>query len=233
VERLSDQKISIRHWAEGERPREKLIIQGKKQLSDAELLAILIGSGTRRESALDLARKILTEYGHNLELLAQQSIAELQKLKGIGEAKALSITACFELGRRMALVPAQKVLQIGSSRDVFEHMQHTFHGLEYEEFWVMYLSRSNKVMTVRNISKGGVSGTVVDVRLVLRHGLELLASGMVLMHNHPSGAIKPSKEDEHLTQKIREAALLMDMQVLDHLIFGQSSYYSFSDEGKL
>jgi DNA repair protein RadC len=222
--------LSIKDWAEEDRPREKLLLKGKATLSDAELIAILLGSGTVSMSAVELAKQILHSVNHNLHDLAQLSIKDLEKFKGIGEAKAITIVAVLELGRRRKNADVQQRTTINSSKDVYEILQADLLDLPYEEFWALYLNRANQVIRKVQISRGGVVGTVADVRLILKHGIELLASGIVLAHNHPSGNLQPSPEDLKLTQKVKEAALLMNMQLLDHLIIGNHAYFSFVDE---
>jgi DNA repair protein RadC len=222
--------LSIKEWAEEDRPREKLLLKGKASLSDAELIAILLGSGTVSMSAVELAKQILHSVNHNLHELAQLTIKDLEKFKGIGEAKAITIVAALELGRRRKNADVQQRSQVESSKDVYEILQADLLDLPYEEFWALYLNRANQVIRKVQISRGGVVGTVADVRLILKHGIELLASGIVLAHNHPSGNLQPSPEDLKLTQKVKEAAQLMNMTLLDHLIIGHQSYFSFVDE---
>lgn len=225
-------KIPIKLWAEDDRPREKLILKGKQTLSDAELLAILIGSGTRSKSAVDIARELLDSVKHNIASLARLSIAELCQTPGIGPAKAVNIMAGLELAsrRKRAETETQK---IRGSQDVFARMESRLTDISHEEFWVLYLNRANHVIEEKHISSGGISGTVADPRIILRYGLELKASGLILCHNHPSGNLKASEADLRLTRKIKEGALLMDMQVLDHLIVVSDAYLSFADEGIL
>jgi DNA repair protein RadC len=222
--------LAIKDWAEEDRPREKLLLKGKATLSDAELIAILLGSGTVSMSAVELAKQILHSVNHNLHDLAQLNIKDLEKFKGIGEAKAITIVAALELGRRRKNADVQQRTTINSSKDVYEILQADLLDLPYEEFWALYLNRANQVIRKVQISRGGVAGTVADVRLILKHGIELLASGIVLAHNHPSGNLQPSPEDLKLTQKVKEAALLMNIQLLDHLIIGNHAYFSFVDE---
>jgi len=222
--------LSIKDWAEEDRPREKLLLKGKASLSDAELIAILLGSGTVSMSAVELAKQILHSVNYNLHELAQLTIKDLEKFKGIGEAKAITIVAALELGKRRKNADVQQRSQIESSKDVYEILQADLLDLPYEEFWALYLNRANQVIRKVQISRGGVVGTVADIRLILKHGIELLASGIVLAHNHPSGNLQPSPEDLKLTQKVKEAAQLMNMALLDHLIIGNQSYFSFVDE---
>lgn len=225
------QHIPISQWAEDDRPREKLLLKGKQALSDAELLAILLGSGSRKESAVQLSQRILREYNNSLHDLAKLSVSELQKFKGIGEAKAIAIVAALELGRRKkeADVPEQTIIR--TSIDAYKHIAPKLMDLPHEEFWIMLLNRAHKVTRTELISRGGVSGTVADVRMMLKSAIENLSSAVVLAHNHPSGNIKPSEEDIRLTKKVKEAALLFDIQLLDHVIVGEGAYFSFTDEG--
>ncbi|MDM1397665.1 RadC family protein [Myroides odoratimimus] len=230
---MEHQKITIKQWAEDDRPREKLMLKGKSSLSDAELLAILIGSGHREESAVELCKRILAMYNNNLSVLARQSIARLTAFKGIGEAKAIAIIAALEIGQRRRLSERVEDPIISSSSDVFELINPIIGDLEHEEFWVLYLNNSNKVKFKSPLSKGGMTGTVVDVRLLFQIALEQKAVGIILTHNHPSGKVKPSDADIQITKKIKEAGRIMDIQLLDHLIITEYSYYSFADEGIL
>jgi DNA repair protein RadC len=225
--------LPITEWSLDDRPREKLLLKGDKALSDAELIAILIGSGSRSESAVDLAKRILQQNKNNLNQLARRSINELQKFKGIGEAKAISIVAALELGRRRRLEKALEVSKISSSKDAFEQMQAFLGDLNHEEFWVIYLNNSNKVLQKKMMGKGGFTGTLVDIRLVFKYAMEESATSIILSHNHPSGKLKPSQSDIELTKKIREAGKILDIQVLDHLIIAENSYFSFADEGMM
>ncbi len=225
--------ISIKNWAEDDRPREKLLTKGKQALSDAELIAILIASGSRNETAVQLSQRILATHNNNLNELAKLSINDLKKFKGIGEAKAISIIAALELGRRRKEVDLPKQDTIKSSRDAYIHIAPKLSDLPHEEFWILLLNRSNKIIRTELVGRGGVSGTVADVRLILKSAVEHLASSIVLAHNHPSGNLKPSKEDINLTQKVKQAAAFFDIQVIDHIIIGDANYYSFNDEGVL
>ena len=226
--------LRIKEWALEDRPREKLIYKGLSSLSDAELLAVLIGSGSAKESAVDLAKKILKDCNYNLNELGKKTITELKRsYHGIGDAKAISIVAALELGRRRKLQENFRRPKITSSSDVFNIMQPILGDLPHEEFWVLLLNRSNKVITKFKISQGGVSGTVIDVRIILKPAIENLASSIILCHNHPSGNIYPSDADEKITGKVSDAAGTMDIKVLDHLIITDEKYYSFADEGKL
>lgn len=222
---------SIKVWAENDRPREKFINKGKNALSDAELIAILINSGNRSESAVQLSQRILAEAGNNLNLLARKNIEELKKFRGIGEAKALTIAAAMELGRRRKENIENNSFKIKSSKDAFECCKDKMMDLDHEEFRVMYLNRNNTVIKNQLISSGGITGTVVDTRIILKNALDCLACSMILVHNHPSGNPKPSHEDISITKKIIDAARLMDITVHDHLIIYENKYKSFADEG--
>ncbi len=224
---------AITSWAEEDRPREKLLAKGRRSLSDAELIAILIGSGTPKQSAVDLAKDILHSVENNINALAKLSIKDLMKFKGIGEAKAISIIAALELGGRRAVEEVMQKPAITGSHDVYSIMKPLLADLPYEEFWVLYLNKANKVIAKEQISRGGIAGTVADARIIFKKGLELLTSGIILVHNHPSGNLKASKADLQLTRKIKEGAQLLDMLVLDHVIVTDSGYLSFADEGML
>lgn len=221
--------FSIKNWKEDDRPREKLITKGKNALSDAELIAILIGSGSRDESAVHLAKRILTFTNNNLNQLGKLSVNDLVQFKGIGEAKAVTIITALELGRRRRLEEALELPIIQSSKAVFNIMQPILGELNHEEFWVLYLNNSNKVIYKNCLSTGGITGTLVDVRLLFKKALEVSAVAIILCHNHPSGKLKPSKADIDLTHKIKEAGKSLDIKVLDHLIITEKAYFSFAD----
>ncbi|WP_421804388.1 RadC family protein [Flagellimonas sp.] len=225
--------FSIKNWADDDRPREKLVQKGSFVLSDAELIAILIGSGSRNESAVELSKRILASVDNNLNELGKLSVNQLMRFKGIGEAKAVSIAAALEVGRRRRLEDTSKIVKIQSSHDVFELLYPLIGELPHEEFWIVYLNNSNKVIHKSQLSKGGITGTLVDVRLVLKQALELGAVGIILAHNHPSGTLKPSVADKKITQKLKTASEALDIQVLDHLILAQNEYLSFADKGIL
>ena len=225
--------IKITDWAVEDRPREKFIQNGTASLSDAELLAILISSGTKDKSAVDLGRELLGIANNNLNNLGKLTIADLRKVRGIGIARAVTIAAALELGRRRKLSEVQYVPQIRSSKDVSDIFQPLQADLLHEEFWILFLNRSNKVISRMKLSQGGISGTVTDVRLVMKKAIECLASGIIVCHNHPSGNLNPSESDSKITQKIKEAGNLMDIQLLDHLIISDKDYYSFADNGVL
>ncbi|MGA1977415.1 MAG: DNA repair protein RadC [Bacteroidales bacterium] len=225
--------LKITDWAEEDRPREKLLQKGTSSLSDAELIAILISSGTKDKSAVDLGRELLLMADNNLNNLGKLTLFELQKINGIGPARAVAITAALELGRRRKLAEAGDVVQIKCSKDVADIFQPLLSDLLHEEFWILFLNRSNRVISRMKLSQGGVSGTVTDVRMVMKKAIEYLASGIIVCHNHPSGNLNPSESDAKITQKIKEAGSLMDIQLLDHLIISEKDYYSFADNGLL
>ena len=224
---------SIKSWAEEDRPREKLMLKGTAALTDAELVAILINSGTAELSAVDVARKVLEGVGNNLHELARRSVKELSKFRGIGEARAISIVAALELGRRRREQAPQERHRITCSRDAYEELRPYLMDKPHEEFWILLLNRANEVLRPVQISAGGVSGTVADPRLIFKVGLEYLASGLILAHNHPSGNLTPSQADKDLTRKLKEAGRFLDIPVLDHLIVTDRTYLSFADEGIL
>ncbi len=224
---------SIKQWAEEDRPREKLMQKGRHALTDAELIAILIGSGTRSLSAVEVGKLILNAANHQLNELARFSMKQLMEIKGIGEAKAITIIAALELGRRRKAEEVKVKPKITSSVSVFELMKPELTDLDHEEFWVLMLSRANEVKKKVAISKGGVSGTVADPKIIFQKALEELASSIILVHNHPSGNLQPSQADVQLTRKMKEAGKLLDLPVLDHVIFANQGYYSFADEGML
>ncbi|MGB3151104.1 MAG: DNA repair protein RadC [Maribacter sp.] len=224
------QSLSIKNWSDDDKPREKLMNKGRSVLSDAELIAILIGSGSRSESAVELSKRILASTDNSLNELGRLSVKQLMKFKGIGEAKAVTIAAALEIGRRRRGEESVKIETIGSSRDAFELLQPIIGDLEHEEFWILYLNNSNRVLHKAQLSKGGITGTLVDVRIIMRHTLELGAVALILAHNHPSGTLKPSNADKKITQKIKLAGEALDIKVLDHLIVTQRKYFSFADD---
>lgn len=225
--------FSIKNWSQDDQPREKLILKGKAALSDAELVAILIGSGSKKESAVELCKRILASVDNNLNDLGKLSIKQLMEFNGIGEAKAITITAALELGLRRRVGDVLDKKAINSSRTVFEVMQPIVGQLPHEEFWIVYLNNSNRILQKKQLSKGGITGTLVDVRLVLKNALEVGATGIILVHNHPSGTLVPSTADQQITQKLKNAAESIDIKVLDHLIITEKSYFSFADENIL
>jgi DNA repair protein RadC len=225
--------LSIKNWSQDDQPREKLRDKGKAALSDAELVAILIGSGSKNESAVELCKRIFASVDNNLNELGKLSLKQLMEFKGIGEAKAITIAAAMELGRRRRGEEALEKKKISSSISVFELMQPIIGELPHEEFWIIYLNNSNKVIQKQQLSKGGITGTLVDVRLVLKMALELGATGIILAHNHPSGTLKPSEADKQITQKLKKAGDSLDIKTLDHLIITEKAYFSFVDENLL
>ncbi len=227
------QNLSIKKWSVEDRPREKLINKGAQSLSDAELLAILIGSGTRNITAVELSKNILSSTGNNLNQLGKLSLKELEKNKGIGKVRALTIMAALELGRRRKFSETVKKQKITSSKDVFDLFHPLLSDLVHEEFWILLLNRSNYMIGKSRISQGGLSGTVIDARIILKNAIEKLSSGLILCHNHPSGNIKPSEADKQITKKMKDAASLMDINLMDHIIIGENDYFSFADEGIL
>jgi len=229
--KMEQPNFSIKHWSEDDKPREKLMLKGKSVLSDAELIAILIGSGSRNESAVDLSKRILASVDHNLNALGKLTIAQLTNFKGIGEAKAISIIAATELGRRRKSEEVVELQKITSSKAVYEVMQPIIGELPHEEFWVLFLNNSNKILFKTQLSKGGMTGTVVDTRIVFKIALEQNATSIILTHNHPSGKLQPSEADIQITKKIKSAGQQLDIPVLDHIIITETGYYSFADEG--
>ena len=226
------EKLSIKNWASEDRPREKLLAKGSRDLSDAELLAILIGSGSVDESAVELSRRILNSVKNDLDGLGKCTTNDLMKFKGIGEAKAINIIAALELGRRRKETNSPKAL-IKSSKDAFLYMSPLLEDLPHEEFWILLLSSSNTLIDRTMISRGGLSGTIIDIRIIIKAAIEKLACSLILCHNHPSGNITASEKDRNITVKIKEAAALMNIQVVDHIIIGLKQYFSFADEGLL
>ena len=225
--------LNIKSWAEEDRPREKLLAKGRAALSDAELLAILLGSGTVKLSAVDVAKLMLNGVGNDLNELARQSVKQLCRHPGIGEAKAISVVAALELGRRRKEADAPARAIITCSRDIYNLVRPNLMDLPHEEFWVILLNRANAVMRKVAISQGGVAGTVADPKMMFKEALEQLASSIILVHNHPSGNRQPSAADLALTKKLRQAGEFLDLPVLDHLIYTDRGYYSFADEGIL
>ncbi|RZS99933.1 RadC family protein [Aquimarina brevivitae] len=225
--------FSIKKWSEDDRPREKLIAKGKSALTDAELAAILIGSGNREESAVDLSKRILASVNHDLNNLGKLSLKELMTFKGIGEAKAIAIMAALELGRRRKDSEQPILPKISCSSDVFQLMRPIIGDLEQEAFWVLYLNNANHVISKKQISLGGKTSTLVDTRIVFKHAIDLGAVAVILAHNHPSGTIKPSTADKRLTEKIKNGGEILEVKLLDHLIITENKYFSFADESLL
>jgi DNA repair protein RadC len=230
---MQEQKYSIKQWAKDDRPREKLLMKGAENLSDSELLAILIHHGTKEKSALDLGKEILKLGQNNLDELGKLSVKSLMKINGIGEAKAITIAAALELGRRrQASAPLKKAV-VTSSREIADFLRSRLKDERREVFAVVFLNRANRINHFEIVSEGGITGTIADTRVILRKALETDAVSIILSHNHPSGSLKPSRADEELTRKIKEAARFFDIAVTDHIIVSNEGYYSFADEGIL
>ena len=227
---MKSNHFPIKNWSDDDKPREKLMLKGRDALSDAELLAILIGSGSRNESAVALSKRILASVD-NLNSLGKLDISQLINFRGIGEAKAITIIAALELGRRRRAEDIIELKKITSSKIAFEIMRPIIGELPHEEFWVLFLNNSNKVISKIQLSKGGISGTIVDARLIFRLALENRATGLILCHNHPSGNLQPSEADKEITRRIKAAGEILDVKILDHLIITETKYYSFVDEG--
>lgn len=226
--------LSIKNWAEEDRPREKMLLKGKSALSDAELITILLRTGVKGNSALDIARKILKSVNGDLNMLGRLTVNDLKKLeKGIGETKAITLVAALELGRRRQATEARQLPLIRQSTDIFNYIYPELADLPHEEFYVIYTNKANKVLGHQRLSAGGLTGTVVDIKMILKMGIELLASGIIAAHNHPSGNLRPSQADIDITKKIKEACRVMEIYLLDHIIVGDKSYYSFADSGEL
>lgn len=225
--------MSLKFLAEDDRPREKFLQKGKNSLSDSELLAIIMGSGNKEESVLELARKILASVNNNWHQLSLLSLKDLMKFKGIGEAKAISIITALEIGRRRAVQDIPERSVIGNSHDAYSILKNQLSDLRTEEFWAIFLNNSNKVIYTSQLTQGGISQSIVDVRILFKTALEHFSTGVIIAHNHPSGSLKPSKEDINITQKVKEAGKVLSVQLLDHIIITQHSYFSFSDAGLL
>ncbi len=223
--------LNIKSWAAEDRPREKLLLKGKAALSDAELIAILLGTGTSKLSAVDLAKNILQSVNNDLNELARLTVKDLMKVKGIGEAKAITIISALELGRRRKDFQAEEKPKIGGSADAYEILKADLLDIPHEAFWIILLNRANRVIKKHQISQGGVAGTVADPKLIFKVAVEELASGIILAHNHPSGNLTASQADIDLTKKLKESGKLLDIQVLDHIILAGKKYFSFADEG--
>ena len=228
---MDNQHLNILKWAEEDRPREKLLLKGKSVLSDAELIGILLGSGTRSLTAVDLAKHILNSVGNDLNELARLNVQELKKFKGIGEAKAISIISALELGRRRKDIETPHKIKITSSQDAYNAIKSNLLDLLTEEFWLLHLNRANQVIKKEQISLGGVAGTVVDPKVIFKNAIQNLSSSIILVHNHPSGNTKPSQNDIDITKKLVGGGKMLELPVLDHLIFTNESYFSFADEG--
>jgi DNA repair protein RadC len=223
--------ISIKNWADDDKPREKLMKLGRSALSNAELMTILIATGTKKKSALDLSKEILQLANNDLNVLARFSVRDLCKIDGIGPAKAISIIAAIELGGRRQALSATEKKSIKTSKDAFDMIKNTLQDLSHEEFWIYTLSQKNNVIAAHKISEGGITGTVVDSRKIFKIALEDKATGMILFHNHPSGNTQPSESDNKITKQLKEAGKLMEINVLDHIIVAETNYFSYADEG--
>lgn len=230
---MINRKLNLKEWAEEDRPREKLLMKGVSALSDSELLAILIGSGNKEETAVELSQRILYSESNNLDKLARLSVSGLTKFRGIGEAKAITIVAALELGRRRNALEKGSSPNICHSSDVFSIMQPLLSDITHEEVWILLLNQSNKVIKKEQVSRGGISSSIIDTRIILKSAIESSASGIILCHNHPSGNIIPSKNDDLITEKLSNACQIMDLRLLDHIIIGAKSYYSYKDEGRI
>ena len=229
----AEYRNSIKSWSEDDRPREKMLAKGAGSLSDAELLTILLGSGNTKESALDLAKRVLASVDHNLIAFSRLSLQELQSFNGVGLAKAVRLSAAFELGRRKELAGALKRKSLTSSGDAAAVLRPHLADLSHEEFWALYLNNRNHLVGQRRISKGGLSGTVADPREVFRIALELKSTGIIIAHNHPAGTPNPSSADDNLTRQMKSSGEVLLIRLLDHIIITSESYYSYSDEGRL
>jgi DNA repair protein RadC len=225
------EKLGIKLWAEADRPREKLVLNGRRHLTDAELIAILIGSGNRTETAVDLSKRILSVYNNDLDALGKVSVKDLSKFRGIGEAKAIGIVAALELGRRRKETPGNDMVKITTSDDAFTVLLPVFADLNHEEFWILVLNQANDVIGKHLISKGGMAGTMADPKIIFKTALENNAAYVILAHNHPSGNLRPSQQDLNITKKLVEAGKMLDLHVLDHLILTNKLFFSFADEG--
>ncbi len=221
--------LPIRHWSIEDRPREKLRIKGRSALTNAELLAILLRSGSRQETAVELAKKILYEAGDNLSVLGKYSVEKLMRYKGVGEAKAITLVAALELGRRKSASRTTSPGKIQNSSEVYDLLLPVLGDLPHEEFWIVYLNNANRVILKEQLSKGGITGTLVDIRLAMKKALDLSAVSIILAHNHPSGVTNPSQSDVDITKKLTIAAKTLDIKVLDHLIISRESFFSFAD----
>jgi DNA repair protein RadC len=226
-------KTTIKSLAEDDRPREKMLLKGKHSLSNAELIAIMIGSGNADKNAVELAREILKGYSDKLSKLSKADVNELTRFKGIGPAKAINIIAAIELSKRRLKETGEETNKISSSKDAYDAIKPHLFDLSVEEFWVAFLNRSNKIIGLESISRGGIHGTVVDSRVIFKKALDRMASAIILFHNHPSGNLKPSAQDDAITKQIKDAGKLLDILILDHLIFSDKSFYSYADQGRM
>lgn len=226
-------KLNIKSWSQEDRPREKLMIKGREALTDAELLAILIGSGNTEMSAVGLAQLILNSADNNLRELGKKEIIDFMKFKGIGEAKAITIASALEIGRRRQLTDPKTMPLITSSKEAYDVIAPLLADINYEELWIILLNRGGRLIKKMKISSGGVHAVLSDARLIFKPAIECLASAIILVHNHPSGNLKPSREDNNMTKKLKDGAKLLDLNISDHLIIADTGYYSYSDDGML
>ena len=224
---------SIKSWAEEDRPREKMLLKGRASLSDAELIAIILGSGSRDESAVSLAKRVLASVDHNLHELGKLSLVDMMKFKGIGEAKAISIAAAVEIGRRRSITTPKKKPIITTSAEAYDIIQSTISDMAHEEMWIILLNRGNRLIKKMKMSSGGSTATIVDVKMILKAVIDAQAQSIILVHNHPSGSLSPSRADIEITHKIKEAAKFFDLTVMDHIIVAETGYYSFVDDGRM
>lgn len=230
---MENYHLTIKNLSEEDRPREKLLQKGKSALSDAELIAILIGSGNTKQTAVELAQYILSSCDHNLNNLAKLSVSDLRKFNGIGEAKAISIVSALEIGRRRKLSEPEKKLKLSSSEQVYAFILPELMDLSHEEFWTIYLKRNGEVIKKEQVGKGGVSGVFVDPKIIYKHAIDYVASGIIVVHNHPSGNLHPSVEDKKITERLKQAGDVLGISFMDHLIVTNHAYFSFLDEGML
>ena len=226
-------KTTIKTWAEEDRPREKLILKGRHALSDAELIAILLGMGSTEHTAVEIAKIILAEVGNDLNRLSKLSVNELKKFKGIGEAKAVTIVAAMEIARRRQDSGPRENIKLKTSYAAYNHLKQFMLDLDHEQFWMILVKRNLEILKTIHISTGGITGTVADSKIILRHVIENLANGFIISHNHPSGNLKPSEADIRLTKKLKDLADLLEVTLIDHIIFSDNGYYSFGDEGMI
>ena len=228
-----NKRLTIKQWSVQDRPREKYAKGGATALTDAELIAILLRTGNPNDSAVELAKKLLSDSGNSLNTLSGRSLRELSQIKGIGQAKAISLLSAFEIGNRIRAEKVEQQLQIQSCLDVVSLMQNKIANLDHEEFWAIYMNQANRILSTVQISKGGISNTPVDTRIIMQQAVLNKATQLILCHNHPSGSVTPSRADIQLTEKLRKAADLMDILLVDHIIIHKEEYYSFVEEGRL
>lgn len=230
---MQTDKLNLKDWSEADRPREKCVAQGLSALTDAELIAILLRSGTRKETVVDLAKRVLSMSDNRLNRLSEWSLRDLQQIHGIGQTKAVTLLVAFELGRRARAEKVKDQHKMQSPMAVYEYMLPRNGHLNHEEFWVLYLNQAAVLIKADRVSQGGLTTTAVDVRLILKQALELSATGLILCHNHPSGDVMPSAHDDQLTRQLRDAAQLLNIQVTDHIVISRNSYYSYRQEGRM